>query len=158
MKTQLVIALWMALTAGAAVAQDAPPGDHQPHHEWRSQGPKLELDRGPGRGRIDLECAPGESTRACLEALLPLLEVISPDGGGGTGVAYSTTSIKCGNTVYEVSTGAADGFCATSGPANEPVNSATCNDNKGGNRAGATCQTGCEPTTGSGSCTIKSVP
>jgi hypothetical protein len=155
MKTQLVVALWMALTAGAAVAQEAAPGAHRPHHEWRSQGPKLVLDRGPGRGRIELECGPGEATRACLEAVLPLFEILPPDGGGGTGVVYSTTSIKCGNTVYEVSTGTKGGVCATSGPANAPVESATCND--GGNRAGANCRTGCEGTRGSGSCTIKSV-
>ena len=71
-------------------------------------------------------------------------------------MVYSTTSIKCGNTVYEVSTGTKGGLCATSGPANAPVESGTCND--GGNRAGANCKTGCEGTTGSGSCTIKSVP
>jgi hypothetical protein len=156
MKTQPVVALWMALSAGAAVAQETPPGDHQPRHGWGPQGPKLVLDRGPGRGRIELECGPGEATRACLEAVLPLLEVLSPDGGGGTGVVYAGTSIKCGNTVYEVSTGTKAGLCATSGPANAPVESATCND--GGNRAGANCKTGCEGTAGSGSCTIKSVP
>lgn len=69
-------------------------------------------------------------------------------------VTYATTSIKCGNTTYEVSTGTKDGSCSASGPTpDSPNNYATCSDS--GGKASANCSNGCGPTTGAGSCTIK---
>jgi hypothetical protein len=104
-------------------------------------------------GEIQVKCADSDSTRQCLDVVRP---IISPVGGAPT-VVYATTSIKCGNTIYEVSTGNNAGNCSVAGPENGPRESAGCNDApSGGNSASANCQTGCGATTGSGSCTIKS--
>jgi hypothetical protein len=106
-----------------------------------------------GMGEIQVKCADSDSTRQCLDVVRP---IISPVGGSPT-VVYATTSIKCGNTIYEVSTGNNAGNCSVAGPENGPRESAGCNDApSGGNSASANCQTGCGATTGSGSCTIKS--
>jgi hypothetical protein len=106
-----------------------------------------------GMGEIQVKCADSDSTRQCLDVVRP---IISPVGGAPT-VVYATTSIKCGNTIYEVSTGNNAGNCSVAGPENGPRESAGCNDApSGGNSASANCQTGCGATTGSGSCTIKS--
>jgi hypothetical protein len=106
-----------------------------------------------GMDEFQVKCADPDSTRQCLDVVRP---IISPIGGSPT-VVYATTSIKCGNTVYEVSTGNNAGNCSVAGPENGPRNSAGCNDAPGGgNTASANCQTGCGATTGSGSCTIKS--
>ena len=108
-----------------------------------------------GMDEIRIKCADSDSTRACIDVIRP---IISPGGGSPT-VVYATTSIKCGNTIYEVSTGNNAGNCSVAGPENGPRNSAGCNDApSGGNGASANCQTGCGATTGSGSCTIKSAP
>jgi hypothetical protein len=106
-----------------------------------------------GMGEIQVKCADSDSTRQCLDVVRP---IISPVGGSPT-VVYATTSIKCGSTIYEVSTGNNAGNCSVAGPENGPRESAGCNDApSGGNSASANCQTGCGATTGSGSCTIKS--
>lgn len=106
-----------------------------------------------GMDEIKVKCADYDSTRQCLDVVRP---IISP-GGGSTSVVYATTSIKCGSTIYEVSTGNNAGNCSVAGPENGPRESAGCNDSPtGGNSASANCQTGCGATTGSGSCTIKS--
>jgi hypothetical protein len=106
-----------------------------------------------GMGEIQVKCADSDSTRQCLDVVRP---IISPVGGSPT-VVYATTSIKCGNTIYEVSTGNNAGNCSVAGPENGPRESAGCNDApSGGNSASANCQTGCGATTGSGSCTTKS--
>ena len=108
-----------------------------------------------GMDEIRIKCADSDSTRACIDVVRP---IISPGGGAPT-VVYATTSIKCGNTVYEVSTGNNAGNCSVAGPEDGPRDSAGCNDApSGGNTASANCQTGCGATTGSGSCTIKSAP
>jgi hypothetical protein len=108
-----------------------------------------------GMAEIQVKCADSDSTRQCLDVVRPI--VSSPVGGSPTGVVYATTSIKCGNTIYEVSTGNNAGNCSVAGPENGPRESAGCNDApSGGNSASANCQTGCGATTGSGSCTIKS--
>ena len=104
-----------------------------------------------GLNEIRIKCADSDSTRQCFDVIGP---IVSP--GGGTGVVYATTSIKCGGTVYEVSTGNSAGNCSVAGPENGPRESAGCNDSPGGNSASANCTTGCGATTGSGSCTIKS--
>ena len=106
-----------------------------------------------GMAEIQVKCADLDSTRQCLDVVRP---IISPVGGSPT-VVYATTSIKCGSTIYEVSTGNNAGNCSVAGPENGPRESAGCNDApSGGNSASANCQTGCGATTGSGSCTIKS--
>lgn len=107
-----------------------------------------------GLAEIQVKCADTDSTRQCLEVVRPI--VSSPVGGSPTGVIYATTSIKCGSTIYEVSTGNNAGNCSVAGPENGPRESAGCNDAPSGNSASANCQTGCGATTGSGSCTIKS--
>jgi hypothetical protein len=109
-----------------------------------------------GLTELQVKCADSDSTRQCLDVVRPILSL--PSGGSSGGVIYATTSIKCGSTSYEVSTGNNAGNCSVAGPENGPRNSAGCNDGAGGNSASANCQTGCGATTGSGSCTIKSVP
>ena len=69
-------------------------------------------------------------------------------------VVYATTSVKCGNTVYEVSTGTSGGACEVNRFPGQPTQGANCTD--GGNAAEANCTTGCGNATGAGSCTIKS--
>jgi hypothetical protein len=108
-----------------------------------------------GMAEIQVKCADSDSTRQCMDVVRPIIS--SPVGGSSTGVIYATTSIKCGSTIYEVSTGNTAGNCSVAGPENGPRESAGCNDApSGGNSASANCQTGCGATTGSGSCTIKS--
>lgn len=152
MRTLLTSGISLFLMGGVAVAQTATSTPEQSQVKFDSQGATFSFDRGVGQGKIEIECAEGDTTRGCVEAVLPLLEVFSPDDS--LGVAYATTSIKCGNTVSEVSTGTTGGNCSVAGPEGGPRESAGCND--GDNRAGANCQTGCGATTGSGSCTIKS--
>ena len=105
-----------------------------------------------GLDEIQVKCADLDTTRQCVDVVRP---IISPLGGSPT-VVYATSSIKCGNTVYEVSTGNNAGRCSVGGPANGPRNTVGCNDAAGGNEASATCEHGCGATSGSGSCTIKS--
>ena len=72
----------------------------------------------------------------------------------GPTVVYATTSVKCGSTIYEVSTGTSGGGCSVTRVPGQPTQGANCVD--GGNAAEANCTTGCGTTSGSGSCTIKS--
>jgi deoxycytidine triphosphate deaminase len=67
-------------------------------------------------------------------------------------LSFTTSSIKCGNAVYRVSTGTSGGICSMTGPANSIADGVKCTDN--GNLASATCATGCSESTGSGSCLI----
>jgi hypothetical protein len=87
---------------------------------------------------------------------------IGPATGGVVGPVkdpttsvYATTSIKCGKTVYEVSTGSNSGKCT---PSKNPKTGArdivVCEDNAG-NKSAASCALGCGNTEGSGSCTVK---
>jgi hypothetical protein len=158
MRILLMLASSLSLLAGVAVAQTAEPHMDQTdmgqaHMQSRIPGAAFSLDRGAGRGSIGIHCAGRDTTRECVEAVLPLLGVLSPDGAPGTGVAYATTSIKCGDTVYEVSTGTTGGACGVSGPTDGQNNNTSCVDE--GNKASATCKNGCGPSAGAGSCTIK---
>lgn len=68
--------------------------------------------------------------------------------GRAPGVSYASTTVKCDDATYEISTGSGSGACSTgSGPGSRR----TCTDNKG-NAASATCSGGCGATYGSGSC------
>jgi len=78
-------------------------------------------------------------------------KVIGPATGGT--VVYSTNSVKCGNTIYEVSTGTRGGSCDATRNPGQPTTGTNCVD--GNNTAEANCTTGCGTTTGAGSCTIK---
>jgi hypothetical protein len=66
------------------------------------------------------------------------------------GVIAATNSIRCGNTIYQVSVD--DGGC-------DKVNDGfvLCN-NASGHRATASCDSGCGDSRGSGSCTITAAP
>ena len=136
----------LSLIGGLAASQAHSQG------EPCSLGAKFSLDR--IRGNIEIVCARGDTTRACVDAVLPLTEVLSEDGGPVSGVVYATNSIKCGNTVYEVSTGTKEGNCVVAGPEAGPRTGVGCND--GDNKASASCRDGCGSTQGAGSCTIKS--
>jgi hypothetical protein len=72
-----------------------------------------------------------------------------PAGGGAV---YATTTLKCGNTQYEVSTGTKGGNCTHGTDAAGKPN-VTCGD--GGNTTKANCTTGCGDSEGAGSCTVK---
>jgi hypothetical protein len=103
------------------------------------------------RGKIQVYCAKGDSTRECADAMS---DVIISEGGGSTTVVYATTSIKCGDTIYTVSTGTGTGNCLTfGGGADKPPTEVRCND-KGKQVASATCTGGCGDSDKSGSCTI----
>jgi hypothetical protein len=83
-----------------------------------------------------------------------------PQGGTGhpskanPGVSYASTSVKCGSTVYQVSTGNGKGSCGA-GESGRPSSERSCSDGKG-NSASASCGGGCGPTKGSGSCKVVS--
>lgn len=151
MKSLLVICTPPLFLAGAAMSQTLAPVTEQKtpivSTGQHSTGASLLLST--GRGQINIKCADSDSTRDCVQAVLPVL----PSGGGPGGVIYATTSIKCGGNTYQISTGTSGGNCATSGPQGGPRNSAGCND--GTNTASATCDEGCGATSGSGSCTMK---
>jgi len=68
---------------------------------------------------------------------------------GGPAFAAKTT-LNCGNTTYEVSTGTNDGEC-------NKVEGSAAGCSGGGNAAMASCGSGCSQTkSGTGTCTVKS--
>ncbi len=142
--TRLLIVFASALQIltmdGDAVAQSAPP-------EICSKAGYLSLDRGIGQGKVEIKCAEGESTKICLEAALPIIS----QGQGQIGVVYATTSLKCGDTIYQVSTGTKTGSCGpTAGTGGQGI---SCTD--GGKLvSAASCVAGCGTSNGAGSCTI----
>src|SRR5688572_5693360 len=103
-----------------------------------------------------IDVALAAERRGAVGALAPQPLVVAPDRPGtGTGtVVYATSSIKCGNTIYEVKV--EGGSCSVSGPVNGPNNDVQCTGDKGTGSAAATCAHGCGATSGAGSCTIKS--
>jgi hypothetical protein len=116
-------------------------------------GGLLSLDRGIGQGKVELKCADSETTKSCVEAAMPILSQKGGFlGGGQTLVPFATTSLQCGSTIYQVSTGTNSGICGpTNGTGGTGVN---CTDNKGNLLSDASCTAGCGTSTGSGSCTI----
>jgi hypothetical protein len=164
MKTTLLL-IAALITASSAMAQseyppegrfergDRPPverGDRGPRFsiDRGDRGARFSIDRGRGQGRIDIRCADGDTTRACLEAVLPIIE----GGQDQTGVVYATTGLKCGDgTIYEVSTGTNKGTCGpAAGSGGKKV---TCV--QGGKEvASASCDSGCGTQDGAGSCKI----
>jgi hypothetical protein len=147
MRKSFFVFVSMVASATAALAQSpTPSGDPI---ATQSRGAWFLLDRGVGQGKIEIRCATNEATRVCLEVALPL---ISGWQQGQGGVVYATTSLKCGNDVYTVSTGTNSGACGpTAGGGGKSV---TCTS--GGNTvASASCDAGCGTQTGAGSCTLK---
>ena len=135
--------LFLLLLPGGAVAQTPAPSLDYKQVPIPSERAKFSLDRGAGQAKIEMDCGGAETTRRCIDALLPVLGVLS--GTDGTHVVYATTSVKCGDTAYEVSTGTGTGECTSDG------NKVTCTD-KGSVVASATCQAGCGNSKGAGSC------
>lgn len=71
------------------------------------------------------------------------------------GVAKATTTLECANGKrYEVTTGNKSGSCAMVGAKGANWESVRCADSAS-NQASATCEKGCGPSSGSGSCTQK---
>src|SRR5262249_13206645 len=112
---------------------------------------------GTGLGQTAAPDAAGNRTRELpapaassgrLDVRLPGGVVVVVPPSGGPGVAYATTSIKCGDTIYQVSTGTSGGACSVTGPIDKPNTGTTCTD--GDSRASATCVEGCGPSAGSG--------
>jgi hypothetical protein len=132
--------------SGVALAQTAAaPADQK----MLTSGAILSLDRGSGKGRLQITCAAGESTRDCVGAVGPIIS-------GQGSVVFATTSIKCGDTILTASTGTASGTCATTGSGKDglgPNTIISCGDNKG-NKSTANCKNLCGESQGSGTCTI----
>jgi hypothetical protein len=105
-----------------------------------------------GDTRRELPPFPSAASSQHTDLRLPGAVVILVPSQGGPAVSYATTSIKCGDTIYQVSTGTSGGACGVTGPAGKPSTGADCSD--GGSRASATCNLGCGPSAGSGACTI----
>lgn len=78
-----------------------------------------------------------------------------PDEGIPVGASIS---VKCGEDVYELTTGTGEGNCTTTTDVTtNHVQSASCRDDKG-NQASMSCHGGkgaCQSTAGSGDCKIK---
>lgn len=82
--------------------------------------------------------------------------VVSPSTPAEPTVVYATSSMDCGGTRYEVSTGNNAGRCTTSFGAGGKAETVTCDDGQG-NGASVSCTTGaigCGNVGGSGSCKI----
>jgi hypothetical protein len=150
-KALLIVGI-LSLMTGVAFAQAPPPGPDQctGKTEIRRHGAVLTIDRGVGKGQVQIKCADADTTRQCVEATLPVIS------SGQDTVVFATVSIKCGSTVYTVSTGTKGGGCSVGSAPNGPTDSVNCED--GGNKASANCVGGCGTAGGSGSCTITSAP
>jgi len=114
----------------------------------KGSGASFSIDR--GASRIDVKCADLDSTRQCIDAIGP---IISP-GGGSTTVVYATSSIKCGDTTYTVSTGTNTGSCNTGASEGQLPTTVNCQD--GGKQvSSASCSGGCGSSLNGGKCEIK---
>ncbi|MCI0428234.1 MAG: hypothetical protein L0Z46_09485 [Nitrospiraceae bacterium] len=85
----------------------------------------------------------------------PIRDGVATTGPGTTptGTIAATTSLECGNKVYEVSTGTSKGNCTIT-VVDGKSHGANCDDE--GNKSDVSCAKGCGATSGSGSCTVKS--
>ena len=92
--------------------------------------------------------APSVSRRVINPGQLPPLQ-----GDGGPSVVYAGTSIRCGNTIYHISVDG--GACVNQ--SQQAGGGKTCS-NSAGDRASASCRTGCGDTSGSGDCQITVAP
>jgi hypothetical protein len=149
----LLISGILSVMSGGAFAQAASPAPDQcmGKTEVRSHGAVFTIDRGVGKGQVQIRCADADTTRQCVEATLPVIS-----SGQDTTVVFATTSVKCGSTVYTVSTGTKGGGCSVGAGTSGQTDSANCED--GNNKASANCVAGCGTSAGSGSCTITSAP
>lgn len=149
----LLVSGILSMVSGVAFAQAVPPVPDQcaGKTEVRHHGAVFTIDRGVGKGQLKIKCADADTTRQCVEATLPVIS-----SGQDTTVVFATTSVKCGNTIYTVSTGTKGGGCSVGAGTSGQTDSANCED--GGNKASANCVGGCGGSAGSGSCTITSAP
>ena len=143
MKGLLAICITFSLLTGAAMSQTLTPGTDQAspiESTIGSAGATLSLD--DGQGKIIAKCAAAD--RDCIFQM----------PGLSLGKPYATTSIKCGNTIYQVSTNG--GSCEmTYAPGGKgPPTGASCSTADNQNSSEANCDGGCGPSSGSGSCTI----
>jgi hypothetical protein len=119
---------WAALALGASLYQPAP----------------VVRDHRTSPGLYQVPVAPGAPAPIVRDHRTP------------SRVIYATTSIKCGKTTYEVSTGTKTGSCSTQTPMKGGTAvGANCSTDLGSDKASATCAGGCGPSSGAGSCTIK---
>src|SRR5438067_2375838 len=92
MKSLLAICTSLPLMVGSAFAQMVTPSLEQKPTtvcpgESHSPGAMFSLDRGNGRGKINIKCAESDGTRDCVQAVLPVLS----SGQGSGGVIFATT-------------------------------------------------------------------
>jgi hypothetical protein len=155
MKGLLAICIPLSLFAGAAMSQTVKSGTDQTSPIVTNQTSPIVSSVGSagatlsfnnGQSSIIAKCAGTESTHDCVQALLPVLSLGKP---------YATTSIQCGSTIYQISTGNSSGMCSNLENVGSPgkTTGVTCGDSVG-NASSATCDGGCGATTGSGTCTI----
>src|SRR5215831_17308244 len=98
MRNILLIAALLLSTGATVLAQNTAPAGPA-SATLISRGARLLLDRPAGLGRIDIRCAEGESTKECVDSFLPIIS------GGQFHVGIgATTSLKCGDTTFQVST------------------------------------------------------
>jgi hypothetical protein len=140
-----VLAAALPLVSGSStLAQNECRPD--PERASVEHGARFSIDRGRGQGRIEIKCSEQDTTRACLDAVSPIIS-----GGSGGVVVFATTSLKCSDATYTISTGNNNGKCGPHGQGQQAV---TCTE--GTNTvSSASCASGCGTQTGSGSCTIK---
>jgi hypothetical protein len=114
----------------------------------KGSGASFSIDR--GAGKIVVKCADSDSTRTCLDAIGPIIS----SGGSSTTAVYATSSIKCGSTIYTVSTGTDTGSCVTGGPEGQPATNVNCQ--AGGKQvSSASCSGGCGTSVSGGKCETK---
>jgi hypothetical protein len=137
MRKLLIVCISMLAAVGVAAAQ-SPTAGSDPSAAARTQGAQFSLDRA-GLGKIEVRCAVGDTTPACLQAVLQIV------GVAGGGPVFATISFTCGDKTFNLSTGNNKGKCTGA------LLNASCTDGKG-NSAEADCTTGCTSSSGSGSC------
>jgi hypothetical protein len=147
MKGLLAIFIPLSLFAGAAMSQTIKSGADQTSPIVSSEGSAgATLSFNNGQSSIIAKCAATESTHDCVQAVLPVLSLGKP---------FATTSIQCGSTIYQISTGNSSGQCGNLENVGSPgkTTAVSCGDSVG-NSSSASCDGGCGAEKGSGTCTI----
>jgi hypothetical protein len=79
----------------SAIAQTIiPVSSHRKHSFAGAPTASIVLDIGSGNGKVEIQCAQDESTRECIEAAMPLFEIMSPVGEPDINVVFATNSIN----------------------------------------------------------------
>jgi hypothetical protein len=142
MKSSLAVATLICAIAATAAAQTPTPAPGETTGRLSKLPPEAASLGGggvvlPGLGGGGVVLLPGGGGLVLLPGL-----------GGGTGVAYASIDLTCGNNTYTVTTGNNHGQCKSGGNGNNAI----CDDGHG-NGAEVLCSSGCTSSSGSGACT-----